>query len=60
MHEKTSTARFEYGWIPFARDNNLKVGDVCAFVLLDSTKTTFRVVIFRVSENSQSPTSQGK
>ena len=60
MHEKTLTARFEYGWIPFARDNNLEVGDVCVFVLLDCTKTIFKVVIFRANEKPKSPIRPGK
>ncbi|POO02682.1 hypothetical protein TorRG33x02_016680, partial [Trema orientale] len=50
-HEKMLTARLKSGWITFARDNNLEVGDVCIFVLLEARKTTFKVVIFRVNGN---------
>ncbi|XP_065633728.1 B3 domain-containing protein Os03g0212300-like [Quercus suber] len=39
--------RFDCRWKAFAKDNNLVVGDVCAFELIEATKT-FKVVIFRV------------
>ncbi|PON54057.1 B3 DNA binding domain containing protein [Parasponia andersonii] len=56
--ENTIIARFQSGWISFSRDNNLEVGDVCVFVLLESTMTTFRVVTFHLNGNSKSPISQ--
>ncbi|KAI5337302.1 hypothetical protein L3X38_016573 [Prunus dulcis] len=50
-------ARFQSGWFKFARDNNLKIGDVCVFVLVDDIRLTFEVVIFRATEaaNTLSP-----
>ncbi|KAK7256211.1 hypothetical protein RIF29_29649 [Crotalaria pallida] len=47
------------GWKPFAMDNNLKVGDVCIFELIDRTKLTFKVFIIRETDNSNCSTSQG-
>jgi len=45
--------RFELisGWEEFAKDNNLKVGDVCKFELISSTILTFIVHIFRETDN---------
>ncbi|KAK7845948.1 b3 domain-containing transcription factor vrn1 [Quercus suber] len=43
--------RFNCRWKAFAKDNNLEVGDVCAFELIEATKT-FKVVIFRVNEEN--------
>ncbi|KAL6285873.1 hypothetical protein ACE6H2_010263 [Prunus campanulata] len=43
-------ARFQSGWFKFVRDNNLKIGDVCVFVLVDDIRLTFEVVIFRAIE----------
>ncbi|XP_075643395.1 B3 domain-containing transcription factor VRN1-like [Castanea sativa] len=43
--------RFNCRWKEFAKDNNLEVGDVCAFELIEPTKT-FKVVIFRVNEEN--------
>jgi len=39
------------GWKAFAKDNNLKVGDVCKFELISSTILTFIVHIFRETDN---------
>ncbi|KAM6591521.1 hypothetical protein CsatA_014126 [Cannabis sativa] len=41
-------SRFECGWKAFVQDNELEVGDVCAFVLRNSIDdiTLFEVVIF--------------
>ncbi|XP_039012466.1 putative B3 domain-containing protein Os03g0621600 [Hibiscus syriacus] len=35
------------GWKTFAQDNNLQVGDVCAFELINSIEISFRVVIYQ-------------
>ncbi|KAI4313557.1 hypothetical protein L6164_026523 [Bauhinia variegata] len=35
------------GWKQFAADNNLQIGDVCVFELIDRIKLTFGVTIFR-------------
>ncbi|KAL5557168.1 hypothetical protein UlMin_039404 [Ulmus minor] len=40
-------------WLAFARDNNLKVGDVCIFVLRGGIQASFDVVIFHENENSK-------
>lgn len=34
------------GWGAFVRDNNLRVGDVCAFELIDSIDISFQVFIY--------------
>ncbi|XP_062075880.1 B3 domain-containing protein REM6-like [Humulus lupulus] len=45
---KTIKTIFGCGWKAFAQDNDLKVGDVCAFVLRKSIgKMLFEVVIYR-------------
>lgn len=46
--------------MPFVRDNNLKVGDVCVFVLLKGQCISFEVVIFRANQNSKTSISQGE
>ncbi|KAK7293237.1 hypothetical protein RJT34_16100 [Clitoria ternatea] len=56
---KTST-KFELssGWKAFAKDNDLKVDDVCIFELIHGTELTFQVHIFRhidTSSNSMEP-----
>ncbi|KAB1204818.1 B3 domain-containing transcription factor VRN1 [Morella rubra] len=51
--------RFKYGWNVFAQDNNLEVGDVCVFELIQGNKVSFQVVIFRSSKEHCSA-SQGK
>uniref|UniRef100_A0A2N9JCA9 TF-B3 domain-containing protein n=1 Tax=Fagus sylvatica TaxID=28930 RepID=A0A2N9JCA9_FAGSY len=42
--------KFKCGWRAFAQDNNLKVGDVCAFELIKGTQMSFKVVIFHVTQ----------
>ncbi|XP_058008068.1 B3 domain-containing transcription factor VRN1-like [Hevea brasiliensis] len=50
-----TTAKITKGWRVFAQDNHLEVGDVCAFELIKSTKTTFKVAIFpHIKVNSKS------
>ncbi|XP_065871968.1 B3 domain-containing transcription factor VRN1-like [Euphorbia lathyris] len=41
------TSLLHTGWKKFVQDNNLQVGDVCKFELIDPHKTLFRVVISR-------------
>ncbi|OIW01329.1 hypothetical protein TanjilG_10490 [Lupinus angustifolius] len=53
-----SKFEFRSGWKQFSEDNNLEVGDVCIFELIDRTKLAFQVCIFRVSDNSNCPASQ--
>ncbi|XP_021809455.1 B3 domain-containing protein Os03g0619600-like isoform X4 [Prunus avium] len=43
-------AKFQSGWHEFVRGNNLNIGDVCVFVLIDDTRLVFEVVIFRAVE----------
>ncbi|XP_030497324.2 B3 domain-containing transcription factor VRN1 [Cannabis sativa] len=51
---KIAQPRFQGGWQSFVVDNNLKVGDVCVFVLLNATDNIlFEVVIFRAEESSK-------
>ncbi|PON54044.1 B3 DNA binding domain containing protein [Parasponia andersonii] len=56
----TAIARFQGGWPAFARGNNLEVGDVCVFVLLNDMKLSFEVVIFHLSGRSATPVSPGR
>ncbi|BFG37897.1 hypothetical protein CerSpe_241710 [Prunus speciosa] len=55
----TSIARFQHGWLAFARDNNLKVGDVCVFVLIDCNKRIFEVLFYRTNNAEDCPLSPG-
>uniref|UniRef100_A0A0R0EK95 TF-B3 domain-containing protein n=1 Tax=Glycine max TaxID=3847 RepID=A0A0R0EK95_SOYBN len=48
------------GWKAFVKDNNLKVGNVCTFELIDGTKLTFLVHIFKGTKSSNCSTSQGR
>ncbi|XP_048231464.1 uncharacterized protein LOC125370381 isoform X2 [Ricinus communis] len=48
-----ATARLGHGWKQFASGNHLKVGDVCVFELINRTKTTLNVVIFRCKKDSK-------
>ncbi|XP_065872360.1 B3 domain-containing protein Os03g0620500-like [Euphorbia lathyris] len=43
-HAKSS---FSSGWLSFARENSLKVGDVCSFELIDTQKLLIKVSISR-------------
>lgn len=52
--EKIQKAKFEYGWKAFAQDNDLKVGDVCVFVLTKSIEISFDIAIFRENETEKS------
>ncbi|KAG7993801.1 hypothetical protein I3843_01G024200 [Carya illinoinensis] len=54
---KYSAGKF-FCWKEFSLDNNLKVGDVCAFELIKGIKVSFKVVIFRAHEG-QCPLSPG-
>ncbi|GLU13644.1 hypothetical protein SLE2022_302680 [Rubroshorea leprosula] len=40
------------GWRAFVLDNNLEVGDVCVFELIRGTEYSFKVVIYRIADNS--------
>ncbi|XP_038723749.1 B3 domain-containing transcription factor VRN1-like [Tripterygium wilfordii] len=39
------------GWHEFVHDNNLKVGDVCVFELINISEVRFKVFIFQVNED---------
>nr|XP_011467596.1 PREDICTED: B3 domain-containing protein LOC_Os12g40080-like isoform X2 [Fragaria vesca subsp. vesca] len=56
-----SRGRLMKGWLPFVRENNLKVGDVCVFTLVNSIELLFEVVFFPTTEsaNCSSPTGHG-
>lgn len=63
MNQKTKNKinfRLTSGWKAFVKDNNLKVGNVCTFELIDGTKLTFLVHIFRETDSSNCSTSQGR
>ncbi|GMI68098.1 REPRODUCTIVE MERISTEM 39, REDUCED VERNALIZATION RESPONSE 1 [Hibiscus trionum] len=44
---KKLDARLQSGWKTFVQDNNIQVGDVCAFELINSIEISFRVVIYQ-------------
>ena len=50
-----SRASLQLGWLAFVKDNCLKVGDVCVFVLLEDTKLSFQVEIFKAKSFPQMP-----
>ncbi|XP_062014966.1 B3 domain-containing protein REM9-like [Rosa rugosa] len=54
-----SRARLMKGWSPFVRDNNLKVGDVCIFTLINCTELVFDVVFSPTEESAERPLSTG-
>ncbi|KAF4380718.1 hypothetical protein F8388_017072 [Cannabis sativa] len=51
---KKASPRLLRGWSAFVRDNNLKVGDVCAFVLVDAVNISFEVVRLDPERSSNS------
>ncbi|KAI4357357.1 hypothetical protein L6164_001310 [Bauhinia variegata] len=48
------------GWKAFARDNKLKVGDICVFELINRIDMSFVVTISHTREGSICPQSQAK
>lgn len=52
---------FSTGWKKFSLDNKLKVGDVCAFELDESSGFSFKVTIYPLDkeENSSTPLFKG-
>ncbi|XP_008244816.1 PREDICTED: B3 domain-containing protein REM19-like [Prunus mume] len=54
---ETSVARFQRAWLAFARDNNLKVGDVCVFVLIDCNERLFDVFFYHTNNAEDCPMS---
>ncbi|KAM5551986.1 B3 domain-containing transcription factor VRN1-like [Rosa sericea] len=49
-HKNSKARLWRSGWSSFVRDNNLKVGDVCVFVLIDCNKLSFEVFFFPTIE----------
>lgn len=45
--------KFHRGWKEFVKENRLEVGDVCAFELINHTKITFNVEIFRNAQDAE-------
>ncbi|XP_038722812.1 B3 domain-containing protein Os11g0197600-like isoform X2 [Tripterygium wilfordii] len=45
-----SKRAFGDGWKEFMQENSLKIGDVCVFELINSSRITFKVFIFKVLE----------
>nr|POE61576.1 b3 domain-containing transcription factor vrn1 [Quercus suber] len=54
-----TNAKFRQGWKKFARDNNLKVGDVCIFELINGVEVAFKVSIFRAANDIDCPLLNG-
>ncbi|KAL4653425.1 hypothetical protein ACB092_01G302300 [Castanea dentata] len=59
FHKAQTQAKFRQGWKKFARDNNLKVGDVCIFELINGVEVAFKVAIFRAANNIDWPLLNG-
>ncbi|KAB1204816.1 B3 domain-containing transcription factor VRN1 [Morella rubra] len=60
MLDAKMKGQFQCGWKVFSQDNNLDVGDVCAFELISGVKKIcFQVVIFRATAE-HSPRSPGE
>ncbi|PRQ47788.1 putative transcription factor B3-Domain family [Rosa chinensis] len=49
-HKNSKARLWRSGWSSFVRDNNLKVGDVCVFVLIDCNKLSFEVFFYPTIE----------
>jgi len=47
------------GWKSFVKDNNLKLRDVCVFEKIKKPGLSFKVIIFRDTEESSSPKFSG-
>ncbi|XP_038702135.1 B3 domain-containing transcription factor VRN1-like isoform X2 [Tripterygium wilfordii] len=50
-HEFQSNPKIYYGWEKFARDNGLRVGDVCVFELIEIDKMQLKVHIYHADED---------
>ncbi|KAJ4843262.1 hypothetical protein Tsubulata_009865 [Turnera subulata] len=53
--EGNTTARIFGGWREFVQNNSLRVGDVCVFELVHKRLMVFRLAIFRLDEDGDSP-----
>ena len=51
---------FKRGWKNFVRYNNLAVGDICTFELINRSKISFKVTVSRVADDSNSEPSTGQ
>ncbi|XP_004308669.1 PREDICTED: B3 domain-containing transcription factor VRN1-like [Fragaria vesca subsp. vesca] len=47
---RNKSFKLQAGWPEFVRENNLKEGDVCVFVLNETIRYVFDVTIFRTTE----------
>ncbi|KAM4132648.1 hypothetical protein ACJW30_01G267400 [Castanea mollissima] len=59
FYKAQTKAKFREGWKKFARDNNLKVGDVCIFELINGVEVAFKVAIFRAANDIDCPLLNG-
>ena len=56
-----SRATLKHGWLAFVKDNNLKVGDVCVFTLIeDIVMLSFQVEFFGTTGAASFHTAPGK
>ena len=60
FYEAQTNAKFRQGWRKFARDNKLKVGDVCIFELINGVEVAFKVSIFQAANDIDCPLLNGK
>lgn len=52
-YECSRGCNFCGGWINFVRENNLQVGDVCTFEMIEKEKYVFKVSIARGVNNGK-------
>ncbi|KOM36394.1 hypothetical protein LR48_Vigan02g254400 [Vigna angularis] len=54
-NNSSNQINFTTGWKNFVKDNNLRLGDVCVFEKIKKSGISFKVIIFRDTEESSSP-----
>ncbi|KAK4603640.1 hypothetical protein RGQ29_012233 [Quercus rubra] len=59
FYKAQTKAKFRQGWKKFAQDNNLKVGDVCIFELINGVEVAFKVSIFQAANDIDCPLLNG-
>ncbi|KAK7818027.1 b3 domain-containing transcription factor vrn1 [Quercus suber] len=59
FYKAQTKAKFRLGWKKFARDNNLKVADVCIFELINGVEVAFKVSIFQAANDIDCPLLNG-
>ena len=60
VYENNYETHFLHGWKGFAQYHNLKVGDTCAFELLEGLEISLRVTMFRDAEDANDHLTAGE